>query len=171
MRGSITFLLLLTAAPGSAAAQALSQIPTGPIKVIEMYPPVSLSAITLGPETTRKQLAEHWGDGLQTMSSFVTYRVDTGATLELLFSPIAPYGLVRARLLDGKTEGGTLLFDDNRRARSRRIAQIAKCPGSVAYLRKVWGPADYEYGSGIGRYVYELADGSSVTVSDMSRGC
>ena len=135
-----------------------------------------LADLPLTSKTTRRDVTALWGPGSFGMSSFVYYTLNTGEEIELLFSPIPPYGLVSVRLVDAAAPRsvppqGRVLFHDNPRAQLRRREQVAQCESSARYVRKIWGPPDYEMGSGMPYGFYELADGSTVTVRDIPQPC
>lgn len=161
MRGLISALALTLTA---AATPAWGQVPVD-IPVINLHPIVSRSevlAFAFGPETTRDQLPARWGSGeVWTSPELALFPLDSGESLWLLFSGN------NGRLLTARLTGnpGLSLYDGNPRAKRRRADQIDfSRPVAPSVVIAAWGEWDYMMGSGVDYRVYEMADGSQVTL-------
>ena len=162
MRELISALALALTA---AANPAWGQITPFDLPEINLHPIVSKSEVltfAFGPETTRNRLPAGWGIGeVWTSPELAVFPLDSGESLWLLFSRD------NNRLLTARLTGdpGVSLYDGNLRAKRRRADQIDfSRPVAPSVIIAAWGERDYSMGSGVDYRIYEMADGSQVTL-------
>jgi hypothetical protein len=149
--------------PSRALAPAPPRSSRSPESLDPFAPPRLLSDIALASETTAEQVDAMWGFPSTNGFGWHGYQLKSGEQLELLFSPVAPFGLVYADLYPaGQAGPGRRIFSNNIRARSRSLDQIGPCPQFTRMLYDLWGPPDEALASGFFRVSYEMSNGDVV---------
>jgi hypothetical protein len=157
------FLALLALA---AAADPPPRLTTPPLPfgiVCGPMPVRDLGAVPLTGETTLAQVAAAWGEPTRYGPDGEMFLVGLtcDARLWLSFEPGGQRRLTRAILFTGSFVPMTrVLLDNLDITRRRRCDQVPSGDGRTGrQLARAWGPPDNEVGSGMVRWVYQMADG------------
>jgi hypothetical protein len=128
----------------------------------------ALAALGLSPVMTRAEITAQRGAGIAYgPGGLVTaWLAPSGEPLWLSFDTAAPYRLARAVLSGAGPAGGSrILLDRMAVTRRRTLAQLDFSHAvSVERLAAAWGPPDGVVGSGIDTWLYDMADGRTVSI-------
>jgi hypothetical protein len=142
-------------APGTGAEAAQQRVRT-------------VRDLALSAATTQAQVAKMWGASAPygPSGAIAAYDINPDEMLWLSFSDHAPHNLERALLVKGGfVSSATVLFNELAVTKSRRCDQIDfNAAVTARQVNAVWGPPDGFAGSGIVRWTYTLANGSTASV-------
>ncbi len=127
-----------------------------------------LSDLKLDETTSYDDVISRWGkpENFGPGDSLRLYNLDSNEQLWLTFSAPDAGTLTRAVVVGvGPAPTPKLLMDTHPLTKKRRCDQLDfKKSTSATQVNAAWGPPDNVIGSGIDNWIYQLADGTSVSL-------